>query len=74
MGPWKEHGNNTGGFFRCDIYKGSGAKTNKEEKKQSDATTWASEVAQFKPQVGCESWLRSGPGSLPLPGLDPGTA
>ena len=37
MGPWKEHGNNTGGFFRCDIYKGSGAKTNKEEKKQSDA-------------------------------------
>eukprot|EP00943_MAST-04B_sp_MAST-4B-sp1_P006396 g6396.t1 len=45
MGDWKAHGNNTGGFFRCDIYKGSGAKTNKEEKKQSDAR--AKDVEKF---------------------------
>ena len=45
MGPWKQHGNNTGGYFRCNIYKGTGATTNKEEKRQSDAK--ARDVEKF---------------------------
>ena len=45
MGPWKQHGNNTGGYFRCNIYKGTGATTNKEDKRQSDAK--ARDVEKF---------------------------
>ena len=45
MGPWKQHGNNTGGYFRCNIYKGAGATTNTEDKRQSDAK--ARDVEKF---------------------------
>ena len=36
MGEWKDHSNATGGFFRCNIYKGAGPKTNTEEKAAAD--------------------------------------